>query len=170
MPANISGSSFSSLGINFSRKSSCWGRTEEVLKCTMGGRSVSFSTDHMNKQILSTVSRQSTKDLLAWKKDEKVIYPSRLVNIGIDKYCAENNTNVTGRVRQRVFAMISKDFGIKLDARSAQSSINHIITGNGSFGKKTASLCEGMDRGVKNKAADMLANQLADIFFGRAHV
>nr|WP_244259634.1 hypothetical protein [Escherichia albertii] len=69
----------------------------------MGGRTISFSTESINKQILSTVSRQSAKDLLEWKNDEAVVYPSRLINIGIDKYCAENNTNVTKSVRQRFF-------------------------------------------------------------------
>lgn len=33
------------------------------------------------------------------------------------------------------------------------------------FGKKLASLCEGMARGEKNKTTEMLTNHLADRFF-----
>lgn len=70
-----------------------------------------------------------------------------------------------GPVRQRVFALISEDLGIKLDPNAAQSSITHIINGSGLFGEKTAYLCKGMGRGEKNKLTDMLANHLADKFF-----
>ncbi|ENT8855157.1 bfpT-regulated chaperone [Escherichia coli] len=165
MPANILGSSFSSLGCSSFRRLSIQGRRDDVLQYTMGKRTICFSINHMNKQILSTVSRQSTKDLSAWKQDEKTVYPSRLVNMGIDKFCAENNTSITKKERQRVFAMISDDFGIPLDPKAAQSSITHIINGNGWFGKKLASLCEGMARGEKNKTTEMLTNHLADRFF-----
>ncbi|HFP4460676.1 TPA: hypothetical protein ACHGKJ_005081 [Escherichia coli] len=61
--------------------------------------------------------------------------------------------------------MMAEDFGIRLDPSAAQSSINHIINGNGEFGKKLASLCEGMERGDKNKISDLVANRLADRFF-----
>lgn len=165
MPANISGSSISSLGCSSFRKSSILGKKEDILQYSMGSRTIRFSVDQMNKHILNTVARQSTKDLLAWKKDEGIVYPSRLVNIGIDKFCAENNTKMTGPVRQRVFTLISDDLGIKLDPNAAQSSITHIINGSGLFGEKTAYLCKGMPRGEKNKLTDMLANHLADKFF-----
>ncbi|EML8704664.1 bfpT-regulated chaperone [Escherichia coli] len=165
MPVNISESSFSSLGCSSFRRSSILGRRDDILQYTMGKRTICFSINHMNKQILSTVSRQSTKDLSAWKQDEKTVYPSRLVNRGIDKFCAENNTSITNKERQRVFSIISYDFGISLDPKAAQSSITHIIKGNGWFGKKLASLCEGMARGEKNKTTEMLTNHLADRFF-----
>ena len=96
---------------------------------------------------------------------KKIVYPSRIVNMGIDKFCAENNTKITGAVRQRIFTMMAEDFGVRLDPSAAQSSINHIINGNGEFGKKLASLCEGMERGDKNKISDLVANRLADRFF-----
>ena len=70
-----------------------------------------------------------------------------------------------GPVRQRVFALISEDLGIKLDPNAAQSSITHIINGSGLFGEKTSRLCKGMDRCERNKLTDMLANHLADKFF-----
>ncbi len=141
------------------------GKKEDILQYSMGSRTIRFSVSDMNKHILSTVSRQSTKDLLAWKRDEGIVYTSRLVNIGIDKFCAENNTKITGPVRQKVFTLISDDLGIRLDPNAAQSSITHIINGNGLFGEKTACLCKGMGRGEKNKLTDMLANHLADKFF-----
>ncbi|EHX8876603.1 bfpT-regulated chaperone [Escherichia coli] len=165
MPANISGSSISSLGCSSFRRSTLLGKKEDILQYSMGSRTIRFSVSDMNKHILSTVSRQSTKDLLAWKRDEEIVYTSRLVNIGIDKFCAENNTKITGPVRQKVFTLISDDLGIRLDPNAAQSSITHIINGNGLFGKKTACLCKGMGRGEKNKLTDMLANHLADKFF-----
>ncbi len=165
MPANISGSSISSLGCSSFRRSTILGNKEDILQYSMGSRTVRFSVNSINKHILSTVTRQSTKDLSAWKKDEGIVYPSRLINIGIDKFCAENNTKITGPVRQRVFALISDDLGLKLDPNAAQSSITHIINGSGSFGQKTAYLCKGMDRGDKNQLTDMLANHLADKFF-----
>ncbi|EFD0842564.1 bfpT-regulated chaperone [Escherichia coli] len=165
MPANISGSSISSLGCSSFRRSTLLGKKEDILQYSMGSRTIRFSVSDMNKHILSTVSRQSTKDLLAWKRDEGIVYTSRLVNIGIDKFCAENNTKITGPVRQKVFTLISDDLGIRLDPNAAQSSITHIIHGNGLFGEKTACLCKGMGRGEKNKLTDMLANHLADKFF-----
>nr|WP_244259633.1 hypothetical protein [Escherichia albertii] len=61
--------------------------------------------------------------------------------------------------------MISGDLGVNLDPRSAQSSITHIITGNGSFGKKLASFCERMERSERNKTTEILTNHLADRFF-----
>ncbi|EJK5791247.1 bfpT-regulated chaperone [Escherichia coli] len=165
MPANISGSSISSLGCSSFRRSTLLGKKVDILQYSMGSRTIRFSVSDMNKHILSTVSRQSTKDLLAWKRDEGIVYTSRLVNIGIDKFCAENNTKITGPVRQKVFTLISDDLGIRLDPNAAQSSIIHIINGNGLFGEKTACLCKGMGRGEKNKLTDMLANHLADKFF-----
>ncbi|EJB6000197.1 bfpT-regulated chaperone [Escherichia coli] len=165
MPANISGSSISSLGCSSFRRSTLLGKKEDILQYSMGSRTIRFSVSDMNKHILSTVSRQSTKDLLAWKRDEGIVYTSRLVNIGIDKFCAENNTKITSPVRQKVFTLISDDLGIRLDPNAAQSSITHIINGNGLFGEKTACLCKGMGRGEKNKLTDMLANHLADKFF-----
>ncbi|WXP46868.1 hypothetical protein WHU66_25625 (plasmid) [Escherichia coli] len=39
------------------------------------------------------------------------------------------------------------------------------MKGNGWFGKKLASLCEGMARGEKNKTTEILTNHLADKFF-----
>ncbi|EHW5336914.1 bfpT-regulated chaperone [Escherichia coli] len=165
MPANISGSSISSLGCSSFRRSTLLGKKEDILQYSMGSRTIRFSVSDMNKHILSTVSRQSTKDLLAWKRDEGIVYTSRLVNIGIDKFCAENNTKITGPVRQKVFTLISDDLGIRLDPNAAQSSITHIINGSGLFGEKTACLCKGMGRGEKNKLTDMLANHLADKFF-----
>ncbi|CTW57463.1 bfpT-regulated chaperone [Escherichia coli] len=165
MPANISGSSISSLGCSSFRRSTILGKQEDILQYSMGSRTIRFSVGQMNKHILSTVTRQNTKELSAWKQDEKKVYPSRLVNMGIDKFCAENNTNITKKERERVFAMISNDFGIPLDPKAAQSSINHIINGSGWFGKKLASFCEGMARDEKNRTIDILINHLADRFF-----
>ena len=80
MPANISGNSISSLGCNSFRRSTLLGKKEDILQYSMGRRTIRFSVSDMNKHILSTVSRQSTKDLLAWKRDEGIVYTSRLVN------------------------------------------------------------------------------------------
>lgn len=165
MPANISGNSIRSLGCSSFSRSSFLGGRKEIMQFSMGERSICFSVKQMNKMILGTVTRQSTKDIGAWKGDERIVYSSRMVNMGIDKFCAENNTKITGAVRQRVFTMMAEDFGVRLDPSAAQSSINHIINGNGEFGKKLASLCEGMERGDKNKISDLVANRLADRFF-----
>ncbi|EOU6354886.1 bfpT-regulated chaperone [Escherichia coli] len=142
MPANISGNSVSSLGCSFFSRPSFLGGRKEILQFSMGERVITFSVNQMNKIILNTVTRQSTKDISAWKSDERIVYPSRLINMGIDKHCSENNTNITGDVRQRVFTLIAEDFGIKL-----------------------ASLCEGMSRDDKNKTREILENKLADRFF-----
>ncbi|WDC32344.1 bfpT-regulated chaperone (plasmid) [Escherichia albertii] len=166
MPANISGSALSSLGCSSFSRSSFWG-AKEILQFSMGGRTISFSVNQMNKMILKTVTRQSTKEIDAWKNDERIVYPSRLVNMGIDKHCSENSTSMAGVIRQRVFTLIEEELGIKLDSNAAQTSIIHIINGNGEFGKKLASLCEGMSRDDKNKISDIVANKLADRFFER---
>ncbi|EFH7408075.1 bfpT-regulated chaperone [Escherichia coli] len=165
MPANISGNSVSSLGCSFFSRPSFLGGRKEILQFSMGERVITFSVNQMNKIILNTVTRQSTKDISAWKSDERIVYPSRLINMGIDKHCSENNTNITGDVRQRVFTLIEEDFGIKLDSNAAQSSITHIVNGNGWFSNKLASLCEGMSRDDKNKTREILENKLADRFF-----
>ncbi|EFC7755176.1 bfpT-regulated chaperone [Escherichia coli] len=165
MPANISGNSLRSLGCSSFSRSSFLGGRKEIMQFSMGERSICFSVKQMNKMILGTVTRQSTKDIGAWKGDERIVYSSRMVNMGIDKFCAENNTKITDAVRQRVFTLMAVDFGIKLDPSAAQSSIYHIINGNGEFGKKLAILCEGMERGDKNKTSDLVANRLADRFF-----
>ncbi|EOZ1284233.1 bfpT-regulated chaperone [Escherichia coli] len=138
---------------------------KEILLFSMGERTIRFDLNQMNKHILKTVTRQSTKDIDAWKGDERIVYTSRSINIGIDKHCSENNMKITGDERQRVFTLMAEDFGIKLNPNAAQSSIYHIINGNGKFGEKLASLCEGMVRDDKNKISDLVANRLADIFF-----
>ncbi len=64
-----------------------------------------------------------------------------------------------------VFSLVSKEFELTLDVKAAQSSINHIIIGNASFGKKMDALCDGMSRAVKNSTTDYIANVLADKFY-----
>lgn len=56
MPANISGSSISSLGCSSFRASSILGKKEDILQYSMGDRTIRLSVNQMNKHILSTVS------------------------------------------------------------------------------------------------------------------
>ncbi len=63
MPANISGNSLRSLGCSSFSRSSFLGGRQEILQFSMGGRNICFSVKQMNKMILSTVTRQSTKDI-----------------------------------------------------------------------------------------------------------
>ncbi|EEY3600517.1 bfpT-regulated chaperone [Escherichia coli] len=165
MPANISGTPFNSFGISFIQKQSCWRKSDDILRCSMGQRTIKLSTNTLNNRILTSVARQSTKDINAWKRDEQTVYPSRVINQGIDKYCAENSRNISSEVRQRVFKFIEKDYSLKLNIIAAQSSINHLIIGNGRFGDKINMLCKGVSREVKNQTMDVIANQLADQFF-----
>ncbi|CBG89902.1 bfpT-regulated chaperone [Citrobacter rodentium] len=165
MPVNVQGLSFNSFGISCHQKKSFWGECDEVVKCSMGQRRISFSVQKVSDNILSLVTRQSTKDIDGWIKDEQKVYPSRVVNQEIDKFCLENRRNITNNDRKRVFAIISKHYGLELDSGAAQSSINHMIIGNGSFGKKMDNLCEGMTRNVKNHTSDYMANLLADKFY-----
>ncbi|MDA6210486.1 bfpT-regulated chaperone, partial [Escherichia coli] len=81
----------------------------------MGQRTIKLSTNTLNNRILTSVARQSTKDINAWKRDEQTVYPSRVINQGIDKYCAENSRNISSEVRQRVFKFIEKDYSLKLN-------------------------------------------------------
>ncbi|EFG2298209.1 bfpT-regulated chaperone, partial [Escherichia coli] len=71
----------------------------------------------------------------------------------------------TTEVKQRVFSLVSQKYQLSLDIKAAQSSINHVIMGNASFGKKIDALCDGMSRDVKNRTSDSIANLLADKFY-----
>ncbi|WP_338894213.1 hypothetical protein [Escherichia coli] len=95
------------------------GGRKEILLFSMGERTIRFDLNQMNKHILKTVTRQSTKDIDAWKGDERIVYTSQLINIGIDKHCSENNMKITGDERQRVFTLMAEDFGIRLKAQSS---------------------------------------------------
>ncbi|CTW13041.1 T3SS secreted effector EspM-like protein [Escherichia coli] len=48
---------------------------------------LSFSVRKFSGNILETVRRQSTKDIDEWIKDERIVYPSRVINQEIDNYC-----------------------------------------------------------------------------------
>ncbi len=53
------------------------GKNDEVVKCSMGERSIRFNVNKFSGCILETVSRQSTKDIHGWVSDERTVYPSR---------------------------------------------------------------------------------------------
>ncbi|EFC6452598.1 bfpT-regulated chaperone, partial [Escherichia coli] len=141
------------------------GKNDEVIKCSIGERTIRFSVDKFSGNILDTVRRQSAKNIDGWVKDEQMVYPSRVINQEIDNYCLQRNEKITTEVKQRVFSLVSQKYQLSLDIKAAQSSINHVIMGNASFGKKIDALCDGMSRDVKNRTSDSIANLLADKFY-----
>ncbi|BDQ91869.1 TPA: T3SS effector guanine nucleotide exchange factor EspM1 [Escherichia coli] len=169
MPVNATGVSFSSFGISYHKDNSfrgtIRGKNDEVVKCSMGERSICFNVNKFSGCILETVSRQSTKDIHGWVSDERTVYPSRVINQEIDNCCLQKNAKISSEERKMVFSLVSKEFELTLDVKAAQSSINHIIIGNASFGKKMDALCDGMSRSVKNSTTDYIANVLADKFY-----
>lgn len=90
MPMNTTGMSFSSFGISCHKensfRNSFRGKNDEVVKCSIGERTISFSVRKFSGNILETVRRQSTKDIDEWIKDERIVYPSRVINQEIDNY------------------------------------------------------------------------------------
>lgn len=169
MPMNTTSTSFSSFGISCHRensfRNSFLGKNDEVIKCSIGERTIRFSVDKFSGNILDTVRRQSAKNIDGWVKDEQMVYPSRVINQEIDNYCLQRNEKITTEVKQRVFSLVSQKYQLSLDIKAAQSSINHVIMGNASFGKKIDALCDGMSRDVKNRTSDSIANLLADKFY-----
>ncbi|EFF0785140.1 T3SS effector guanine nucleotide exchange factor EspM2 [Escherichia albertii] len=169
MPMNTTGTSFSSFGISCHRegsfRNSFRGKNDEVVKCSIGERTISFSVRKFSRNILDTVNRQSAKDIDGWIKDERIVYPSRVINQEIDNYCFQKNAKISTEERQRVFSLVSQENQLTLDVKAAQSSINHVIMGSASFGKKMDALCDGMSRDVKNRTSDTIANLLADKFY-----
>lgn len=91
MPMNTTSTSFSSFGISCHRensfRNSFLGKNDEVIKCSMGERTIHFSVRKFSGNILDTVNRQNTKDINGWIKDERIVYPSRVINQEIDNYC-----------------------------------------------------------------------------------
>lgn len=87
MPVNATGVSFSSFGISYHKDNSfrgtIRGKNDEVVKCSMGERSIRFNVNKFSGCILETVSRQSTKDIHGWVSDERTVYPSRVINQGL---------------------------------------------------------------------------------------
>lgn len=65
------------------------GKNDEVVKCSMGERSIRFNVNKFSGCILETVSRQSTKDIHGWVSDERTVYPSRVINQEIDNCCLQ---------------------------------------------------------------------------------
>ncbi|EOM8911566.1 bfpT-regulated chaperone [Escherichia coli] len=169
MPMKTTGTSFSSFGVSCHRENSFRnpfrGKNDEVIKCSIGERTIRFSVDKFSGNILDTVRRQSAKNIDGWVKDEQMVYPSRVINQEIDNYCLQRNEKITTEVKQRVFSLVSQKYQLSLDIKAAQSSINHVIMGNASFGKKIDALCDGMSRDVKNRTSDSIANLLADKFY-----
>ncbi|EFA7273930.1 bfpT-regulated chaperone [Escherichia coli] len=169
MPMKTTGTSFSSFGVSCHRENSFRnpfrGKNDEVIKCSIGERTIRFSVDKFSGNILDTVGRQSAKNIDGWVKDEQMVYPSRVINQEIDNYCLQRNEKITTEVKQRVFSLVSQKYQLSLDIKAAQSSINHVIMGNASFGKKIDALCDGMSRDVKNRTSDSIANLLADKFY-----
>ncbi|ELY1780987.1 bfpT-regulated chaperone [Escherichia coli] len=169
MPMKTTGTSFSSFGVSCHRenyfRNPFRGKNDEVIKCSIGERTIRFSVDKFSGNILDTVRRQSAKNIDGWVKDEQMVYPSRVINQEIDNYCLQRNEKITTEVKQRVFSLVSQKYQLSLDIKAAQSSINHVIMGNASFGKKIDALCDGMSRDVKNRTSDSIANLLADKFY-----
>ncbi|EJW8512950.1 bfpT-regulated chaperone [Escherichia coli] len=169
MPMKTTGTSFSSFGVSCHRENSFRnpfrGKNDEVIKCSIGERTIRFSVDKFSGNILDTVRRQSAKNIDGWVKDEQMVYPSRVINQEIDNYCLQRNEKIATEVKQRVFSLVSQKYQLSLDIKAAQSSINHVIMGNASFGKKIDALCDGMSRDVKNRTSDSIANLLADKFY-----
>ncbi|EOQ6579852.1 bfpT-regulated chaperone [Escherichia coli] len=169
MPMKTTGTSFSSFGVSCHRENSFRnpfrGKNDEVIKCSIGERTIRFSVDKFSGNILDTVRRQSAKNIDGWVKDEQMVYPSRVINQEIDNYCLQRNEKITTEVKQRIFSLVSQKYQLSLDIKAAQSSINHVIMGNASFGKKIDALCDGMSRDVKNRTSDSIANLLADKFY-----
>ncbi|EES8349414.1 bfpT-regulated chaperone [Escherichia coli] len=169
MPMKTTGTSFSSFGVSCHRENSFRnpfrGKNDEVIKCSIGERTIRFSVVKFSGNILDTVRRQSAKNIDGWVKDEQMVYPSRVINQEIDNYCLQRNEKITTEVKQRVFSLVSQKYQLSLDIKAAQSSINHVIMGNASFGKKIDALCDGMSRDVKNRTSDSIANLLADKFY-----
>ncbi|EEU2513227.1 bfpT-regulated chaperone [Escherichia coli] len=169
MPMKTTGTSFSSFGVSCHRENSFRnpfrGKNDEVIKCSIGERTIRFSVDKFSGNILDTVRRQSAKNIDGWVKDEQMVYPSRVINQEIDNYCLQRNEKITTEVKQRLFSLVSQKYQLSLDIKAAQSSINHVIMGNASFGKKIDALCDGMSRDVKNRTSDSIANLLADKFY-----
>lgn len=93
MPVNATGVSFSSFGISYHKDNSfrgtIRGKNDEVVKCSMGERSIRFNVNKFSGCILETVSRQRTKDIHGWVSDERTVYPSRVINQEIDNCCLQ---------------------------------------------------------------------------------
>ncbi len=165
MPVNITGVHFNSFGISCYQKKKLMGGTDEVIKCSLGKRKVRISEQKLSKYMLSSVISQSTKNFGEWVRDEQKVYPSRVINQEIDRYCLEKRCNISGNERKRVFSLVSTRYNLELDVRSAQSSVNHLITGCSSFSKKMDFLCEGVSGDVKNHVSNSITNLLADRFY-----
>nr|WP_319789161.1 bfpT-regulated chaperone [Escherichia coli]MDX5556212.1 bfpT-regulated chaperone [Escherichia coli] len=169
MLMNATGTSFSSFGISSYRENSFWncfrGKNDEVVKCSMGKRTIRFSVHKFSSNILKMVGKQCTKNIDGWIKDERVVYPSRVINQEIDNYCFPKNVKISTEERKRVFSLVSQEYELALDVKAAQSSINHTIMGSASFCKKMDALSGGMSRNVKNRTSDSIANLLADKFY-----
>ncbi|HEB1565772.1 TPA: bfpT-regulated chaperone [Escherichia albertii] len=165
MPVNITGVHFNSFGISCYQKKTYGGGTDEVIKCSLGKRKVRISKQKLSKYMLSSVISQSTKNFGEWVRDEQKVYPSRVINQEIDRYCLEKRCNISGNERKRVFSLVSTRYNLELDVRSAQSSVNHLITGCSSFSKKMDFLCEGVSGDVKNHVSNSITNLLADRFY-----
>ncbi len=123
MPMNTSGTSFSSFGISCHRegsfRNSFRGKNDEVVKCSIGERTISFSVRKFSRNILDTVNRQSAKDIDGWIKDERIVYPSRVINQEIDNYCFQKNAKISTEERQRVFSLVSQENQLTLDVKAA---------------------------------------------------
>ncbi|MED9015521.1 bfpT-regulated chaperone [Escherichia coli] len=166
---NTTGTSFRSFGISCHRDNTIGnyfrGGNNEVVKCSIGERTIRFSVRKFSNNVLDTVSSQRTKYIDDWIKDERIVYPSRVINQEIDNYCFQKNTKISTEERKRVFSLVSQEYALTLDIKASQSSINHLIMGDASFGKKIDTLCDGVSRDVKNRISDSLTNLLADKFY-----
>ncbi|MCZ6953252.1 bfpT-regulated chaperone [Escherichia coli] len=166
---NTTGMSFSSFGISCHRensfRNSFRGKNDEVVKCSIGERTISFSVRKFSGNILETVRRQSTKDIDEWIKDERIVYPSRVINQRLIITVFKKMQKFPLKRGKESFFLVSRENQLTLDVKAAQSSINHVIMGSASFGKKMDALCDGMSRDVKNRTSDTIANLLADKFY-----
>ncbi|EES1612629.1 bfpT-regulated chaperone, partial [Escherichia coli] len=67
MPMKTTGTSFSSFGVSCHRENSFRnpfrGKNDEVIKCSIGERTIRFSVDKFSGNILDTVRRQSAKNI-----------------------------------------------------------------------------------------------------------
>ncbi|MBG3090062.1 hypothetical protein ABN196_03005 [Proteus terrae] len=89
--------------------------------------------DKYNRIIISD-------EIIKWKDQEKITFPSSVINKKIDQFCIENQCGITTKEKKEIFNVISEKYKINTDIKSAQSSIVQMLLNDNEITKKIDSL------------------------------
>lgn len=128
---------------------------------------INLAKEHLNpldKKNRIIISDEINK----WKNQEKITFPSSVINKIIDRVCMKNKSRITTEEKKEIFKAISEEYKIKTDINSAQSSIVQMLLNDKEITKKIDSLEIGKkDRDKDIEHENVKISEIKGVFYNK---